>query len=551
MKKIIVFILLGLAISTSAQNQIILQFQEAEALKNVQNSKADLLLQGFQLSYLKQLSTSLNIYLFEFDTLKVKPSELINILQQNPTIKGAQLNSPISFRSPPNDSLFVEQWQYHNNGSTGIIDADIDALAAWEITKGGKSFDGQEIVVAIIDGGVNLKHPDLEKNIWRNINEIPDNGIDDDHNNFIDDYFGWNFIENTNDVSNEGNGHWHGTPVAGIIGARGDNEIGVSGVNWDIKMMNLVANQNIADIIAAYDYVYQMRKKFNESNGREGAFIVATNTSLGVDYGNPLDYPIWCEMFNLLGQEGVLSVAATANKSIDVSIEGDMPTTCTSEFLISVTNTTSRDQKESFAAYGLTHIDLGAPGTSVFTAKNSGDYGRFGGTSAATPHVAGAVALLYAAPIESLILDVGQDPVEVALNMKQYLLDGTDKIEDLENRTVSGGRLNLYNSLVELQKYYQQDLQEVIFKEIIVNRVFPNPTREHINIDFEIGTTVNLELKIYNSLGQLMDQYSMTQLDKGKHQLKYSLKDLEAGIYYVLLTDEQEEHRTASKIIVY
>ncbi len=551
MKATIFFMLLSFALNMSGQNQMIIQFNEAQTSKNILAPGKYGITQNPALNYIKQLSNSLNIYLFEFDRSKVDPSKLLETMQRDPTIKTVQFNAPIDFRGAPNDALFFDQWQYHNNGFRGMVDADIDALSAWEITKGGYTADGHDIVVAIIDGGVNLDHPDLEDNIWRNKKEIPDNGMDDDENGFVDDDFGWNFNDENNDISNKGYGHWHGTPVAGIIGAKGDNEIGVAGVNWNIKMMNLVANQQVSDIIAAYDYVYQMRKKFNDTNGVEGAFIVATNTSLGINHGNPLDHPIWCEMYDLLGQEGVLSVASTANAPIDVDIEGDLPTTCDSDFLISVTNTNKRDELAAFAAYGLTHIDLGAPGSEVFTTNNAGSYGRFGGTSAAAPHVAGAIALLYAAPVESLMQDVGEDPGSVALNIKQHILEETDKIHDLAYKTVSGGRLNLYKSLMALKKHYKENLKEHFFGEIMLNRIFPNPADEYINIDVELGKEINLEMEIFNSIGQLIDHNRIKQLDKGKHQIKYAVKNLQPGIYHVFLTDEKQQHRISSKIMVY
>jgi len=178
--------------------------------------------------------------------------------------------------------------------------------------------------------------------------------------------------------------------------------------------MNIVANQTVADVIAAYDYVLTMRKRYNESNGERGAFVVATNASLGINNGKPSDHPLWCAMYNALGEAGVLSVGATANRTVDVDVRGDLPTTCTSNFLISVTNTNRQDELDG-AAYGKKHIDLSAPGSGAFTLNNYGDYSQFGGTSAAAPHVAGAIALLYSAPALAFMDAVHQNPSATAL----------------------------------------------------------------------------------------------------------------------------------------
>ena len=130
-----------------------------------------------------------------------------------------------------NDHL---QWQFENRGEYGPDEVDIDVTDAWKLTTGGQTYENNEIVVAIIDRGVLSKHPDLERNIWVNRLEIPNNNIDDDGNGFIDDINGWNFRENTNDISNGGIGHHHGTPINGIIGADGFNNFGVSGINKSI-----------------------------------------------------------------------------------------------------------------------------------------------------------------------------------------------------------------------------------------------------------------------------------------------------------------------------
>lgn len=483
----------------------------------------------------KQISKHLNIWLIEIHANQ-KREMVLQTLLAHPQVKTAQFNAPVELRNTPNDPLFDEQWQYNNKAIyQGITDADIDALKAWDITTGGKTAFNDEIVVAVIDGGVDLNHPDLINNLWTNSNEIPGNYIDDDRNGYIDDFYGWNFNDGTADVGNYGYGHWHGTPVTGIIGAEGNNNQGVCGVNWNVKVMNLAANQNVIDVIAAYDYILEMRKRYNDSRGMEGAFIVATNTSLGINGGQPADHPLWCAMYDALGEAGILSVGATANQSIDVDERGDLPTTCTSNYLISVTNTNNRDELD-FAAYGKQHIDLSAPGSGVFTVSNNGEYGVFGGTSAAAPHVAGAVALLYSLSEPGLMKIAQQNPSTSALLIKDFILQGTDPLADLYQRTVSNGRLNLFNSVCEMQNYFDNnscvEAQEV---SIQINDLQLNPIAKEAYIQFEMQGESSVKVRLFDAKGSLLRTQELTNINTGKHQLTFGVENLKTGVYYAFI----------------
>jgi len=363
-----------------------------------------------QLKLKRCVSKSMNIWLLEYDFKNLDGDKLLGKLDANNQVQTAQFNHKTEYRSTsrePNDSLFSLQWQYVNRGSGGgIDDADIDVDSAWSITTGGVTAAGDTIVVAIVDDGVDYDHPDMIDNLWVNRNEIPNNSIDDDENGYIDDYRGWNVYNNDDDIENDtfwGEGGDHGTPVAGIVGAKGNNSIGVAGISWNVKLMIIPGSGNEANAVSSYSYIMEMRKLYNETAGEKGAFVVATNSSWGTNYGQPSDAPIWCGMYDSLGKYGVLSAGATANRDLDIDIYGDLPTACPSDYLISVTNTDNRDNKENEAGYGETTIDLGAPGSDTYTVALSYTdgpyeaYGEFGGTSGATPHVAGAIGLLYAA----------------------------------------------------------------------------------------------------------------------------------------------------------
>lgn len=374
--------------------------------------------------------------------------DFLDDLQKNEQILHIKNNSYIESRKIPDDPEFPRQWQYINNGeSGGVVNADLDMDLAWDITTGGNTALGDTIVVCVIDEGVNLNHPDLQGNMWVNHHEIPNNGIDDDGNGYIDDYLGWN-VELEND--NLGNGGSHGTPVSGIVGAKGNNGIGVSGVNWNVKIMFVdYFTSTEANVLASYGYVYSLRKMYNETNGQKGAYVVVTNASWGVNFGNASEATLWCELYDLLGEIGIINCAATTNMGVDVDIVGDLPTTCQSEFLISVTNMTRSDTRLEGAAFGRKSIDLGAFGHQTYTITRNG-YGAFGGTSAASPHVAGAVGLLYSSPCPQLAEISKTNPSLAALVVKDMILHGVKSIEGLQNITTSGGRLNVHRSLVNV-----------------------------------------------------------------------------------------------------
>lgn len=403
------------------------------------------------------LSKRMNIWLLVYDQGKIADGEVLLEVRSHQSVKQAQFNHIVSLRTgidvkefsktihntlnAPNDPRFNEQWSLNNTGqSGGTTDADIDAVEAWDFSTGGVTALGDTIVIAIVDGGCDLNHSDLQ--YWYNYEEIPNNNIDDDGNGYVDDFRGWNAYNNNGNVPSAS----HGTHVSGIAAARGNNGIGVSGVNWNAKIMPVAGSTNVeATVIKAYGYVHEMRSRYNETNGQHGAFVVVTNASFGVDYGNPSNYPLWCAIYDSLGVQGVISCGATANANINVDLQGDIPTACPSPYLISVTNTTSTDSKNSGAAYGLITIDIGAPGTSVLSTDLTNSYSLKTGTSMATPTVAGAVALLFAAANSGLMQSYMNNLSQGALNFKQFLLDAADPIPALQGITVTGGRLNVFN----------------------------------------------------------------------------------------------------------
>lgn len=403
---------------------------------------------------LKQVvSNRYRIYLIEHDAILGDSKNLVYDINKNEQVALAQLNHYIEERATPNDANYAaQQWNMNNIGQTGgTTDADVDAPEAWDITTGGITADGDTIVVAVVDGGVQESHPDLAQNMWRNwaeINGTP--GVDDDGNGYIDDVEGWDAVGNDNNVPNNA----HGTHCAGIIGARGNNSIGVAGVNWNVKILNVRGSSiNEAVVVLAYDYICSLRELYNNTNGASGAFVVATSNSFGINFGLPADYPIWCAMYDTMGVLGILSAGAGPNGDINIDTQGDMPTTCPSNYMIAVTNTNSNDQKVNAAGYGPINMDIGAPGQSINSTYTTSTYSTISGTSMATPHVAGAVGLYFSAACLEFIEDYKANPGLMAQQMKTWLLTGVDSISSMAGITYSQGRLNLYKGLLRVQTY--------------------------------------------------------------------------------------------------
>jgi serine protease len=383
----------------------------------------------------------MNLWLVSFDEEQINMRDFLYELKKSDLVLQAQCNHIVEKRLVPDDPFFSQQW-HHQQAN----DHDIDSELAWDITTGGTTPLGDEIVVCVVElGGAQWNTADIADNHWVNNQEIPLNGVDDDDNGFVDDYHGWNINTQSDVLDNDS----HGTRVCSMIGSKGNNNTGVTGVNWDVKMMMVeIGSSTEASAIAGYAYPLEMRRLYNETNGAHGAYVVATNSSWGTDNGQPTDAPIWCAMYDSLGVHGVLSCASTTNNNMNVDLFGDLPTACPSNYLISVGRTNSQDVRNS-GGYGITTIDLAAPGDAVYLANNT-TYTTTTGTSFSSPCVAGSIALLYSAPCSAFTNDARNNPAQAALRMKEFILNGVDTTSQLISEMVSGGRLNVHNSLQQL-----------------------------------------------------------------------------------------------------
>jgi hypothetical protein len=414
-----------------------------KAIEILENDYADI-----QLEAEKCLSQELGIWLFSYAQGHTGKRSLLNEIAGSTLVKKLQFDHYIALREViPDDSLFDEQWALKNTGQAGgLPGADIDAAMAWEVAvNDGVTALGDTIVIAIIDDGFALGHEDMH--YWKNRNEIPGNGIDDDGNGYIDDYDGWNAIYSSGYIQPKD----HGQHVAGIAAARGNNGKGVSGINWNVQVMPVAGASTVESVVVeAYSYVYSMRKLYDESDGAKGAYVVVTNSSFGVDFGQPDDYPVWESMYDSLGSLGIMNVSATMNGIWNVDEVGDIPGNFTTDYLISVTNTTNTDEKYLAAGWGAVSIDLGAPGKSIISTRIPNTYGYKTGTSMAAPQVAGSLALMFAAAGDAFMHSYQEEPASMARFLKNLILDGVDPLPGFDTVCFSGGRLNVNNAVRKL-----------------------------------------------------------------------------------------------------
>ncbi len=538
LRKILVAGLLVIGSYTFAQTEqnwvdgeLLVQLNDENAIDQLEKD-----FQEMQLQSVKLVSKHMRIWKFEYNHDLMGIDQAIQRLYSSNDVVIVQRNHILKSRLVPDDPEFDDQWQYLQGS-----DADIDADLAWDVTTGGTTPDDREIVVCVIDDGVNFDHPDLIPNLWTNGDEIPGNGIDDDGNNFVDDVLGWNAYDDNDNPEHSASWEGHGSAVAGIVGAKGNNGIGVTGVNWDVKLMIVKGGGNEAEALAAYSYPLENRKLYNETNGEKGAFVVATNASWGVDFGMAADAPLWCDFYDTLGVYGVLNAGATINGNQNVDVVGDLPTQCSSEFLIAVTNTNISDNKETFAGFGVESIDLGAPGAGTWTvAQFSNGYDSFGGTSGATPHVAGTIALLYSAPCMAFAELAKTNPRGAALQVREYILNGVDSNTSLDGITVTGGRLNVNNAVQNLMADCPA-LASVIENENALNQVklYPNPLSGNIvNVSYSSNVVDNGTIRITDLSGKVILNETISIVN-GENFITLELPELAKGMYNLSILSNQ------------
>ncbi len=359
--------------------------------------------------------TSMNVY------------DAIERLKSDASIEYAEPNYVYYHAATSNDTYFSNGslWGMYGTSTSPANTYGSQAAVAWAAGHTGSA----TVYVGIIDEGAMYSHEDLEDN-FGNPNETGGNGIDDDGNGFIDDNYGWDFDGNNNSTF-DGTGDDHGTHVAGTIGAKGGNGIGVAGVNWNVKMISAKflgrRGGTTANAIKAVDYFTDLKTL--------GLNIVATNNSWG---GGGYSQALY-DAIERANTAGILFIAAAGNDGNNIDATPSYPAGYTNSNIISVAALTSSGAIASYSNYGSASVDIGAPGSGIYSTLPGGrgktitsSYGSYNGTSMATPHVSGAAAL-YAST----------HPGASASAIKSAILSSATATSSLSGKCVTGGRLNV------------------------------------------------------------------------------------------------------------
>ena len=291
-------------------------------------------------------------------------------------VEFAQPDYRVKIENLPNDPSFTNLWGLNNTGqSGGTANADINAPEAWNTNTGSGN-----MVVAVIDSGIDFTHPDLAANIWKNPRETAGNGRDDDGNGYKDDIYGWNFVNNSANVMDD-NGH--GTHVAGTIGAVGDNGIGVAGVNWHVKLMALKfldkdGSGYMSNAVKALNYAVANGAKVVNNSYAGGGSDPAMQAAIAAARA-----------------KGVIFVAAAGNDGTNNDANPVYPANYNSDNVVTVAATDRNDKLASFSNFGRTTVEIAAPGANIYSTLPGNKYGVYSGTSMAAPQVVGALALVW------------------------------------------------------------------------------------------------------------------------------------------------------------
>ena len=382
---------------------------------------------------------SLNIHHIKLKK-HMSTEEAIALYQAEPHVQYAEPNYLVTIQTIPNDSYFNYLWSLYNTGQTGgTPGADIDAPRAWDMTTG-----SNDVVVAVIDTGVDYNHPDLSENMWVNLGEYNGtSGVDNDGNGYIDDIRGINTYDHNNDPMDD---HGHGTHVAGIIGALGNNSVGVTGINWRIKIIPCKFlgwdGYGYTDgAIECLEYIRTLKDR--------GVNIIATNNSWG---GGGYSQALF-DAIDAQRQSGILFIAAAGNNNIDNDQSDFYPAGYSLPNLLSVAAMDPNDAKAWFSNYGRRTVHVGAPGTDIVSLRANGtdmygdgnhfippgipdtQYYKASGTSMAAPHITGLAALIKS-----------NGPSRGWIQIKNLILSGAEEEIPFYGGTIAG-RINAYNSL--------------------------------------------------------------------------------------------------------
>ena len=353
------------------------------------------------------------------------PEAVIESLKKNELVEIVEPNYIYTINKISNDPLFEKLWGLSNvgqkdpAGQTGVAGVDINVEKAWDIQTG-----SADTVVAVIDTGIDFNHPDLKSNMWRNETEANGTaGVDDDNNGVVDDIYGYNAVDNSgNPMDDQG----HGSHCAGTIGAKGNDGVGVAGVNWDVQLMAVKfldknGSGTLENAIKAIDYATRMGAKIMSNSWGGGGFSQTLYDSI-----------------KRTQEAGAVFIAAAGNDGSNNDSRPAYPASYDISNIISVAAINNKGAKAEFSNYGKRSVHIGAPGVNILS-TTGGKYSSFSGTSMATPHVAGVVALLWS-----------NETQMNAAEIKNRILTTARRLPSLTGKSRTGGTVDAYSALMNI-----------------------------------------------------------------------------------------------------
>lgn len=443
-------------------------------------------------AYIKDTIPGQNIVVIKRPVFEIQ-SNVIKSLSQNPLVEIVEPNYIYRINRTPNDPLLGQLWGLVNTGqadssrSNGVAGVDVGAAQAWDITTGSK-----DVIVAVIDTGINYNHADLKDNMWANEAELNGKaGVDDDGNGIIDDVYGANFVDANKPTGNPLDDHGHGSHCSGTIGAAGNDGKGIVGVAWNVRLMGVKflsasGSGSLDGALKGIDYATKM-----------GARILS-NSWGGGGYSETLKQAI-----QRSNDAGALFVAAAGNESNNNDANPTYPATYDVPNVVSVAAIDNKGQIASFSNYGKTTVHVGAPGVNVYSSVTGGGYDSYSGTSMAAPHVSGMAVLL-----------ASNEPNLTNVEMKQRIIATSKPISGLRGKS-RGGLANAYAMLTNTVPAPDPN-DPVNWQTVPVSISSAHPYADKTREEFEVRVPGAKQIALYFSKFDTERDYDKVELYDAK-----------------------------------
>lgn len=463
-------------------------------------------------SYIKKSYPDQNIIVIKKPVFETTRS-VLKSFSNNDLIELIEPNYIYRINKTPNDPFFEKLWGLNNvgqkdpSGSIGKPGYDIDVVRAWDINTG-----SENVVVAVIDTGINYKHPDLIDNLWTN--ELEKNGqpgVDDDGNGYIDDIHGWNAVNHSGDPLDD---HGHGTHCAGTIGAYGDDGKGLVGVNWKVRMMGVKflsadGSGSLDGAIEAIDYAIKNGAKILNNSWGGGGFSEILKQAVQRSH-----------------EAGTLFVAAAGNESNDNDKDPSYPASYDVENVLTVAAIDNNGVMASFSNFGRKSVHVGAPGVEIYSSISPNGYDSWSGTSMASPHVAGIAGLILA-----------NEPQLSGVEIKERIIKTAKPIAGLSRKVKTGGIVNAYNALTNTQS--PADPNDPEFWSTLNYLVSTDhPYLAKYKKDFIINVSGVKEFSIYFEKFETEKLYDNVMIYDSKGKLIQTLSGNQDGTYSAVISGD-------------